>query len=84
MAEIFVTDRGFLVVTPDWRSWKVPLDNVDTVTVYKLDEFTTDLLCCDVEFSAEGGNRIIMLHEEMSGFGPLMELFETLPRFKLN
>lgn len=84
MSEIFVTDRGFLVVTPEWRSWEVSLDGVVSVAVYKVDELTTDLLCCDVEFDAEGDNRIITLHEDMVGFGTLMELFEELPRFRRN
>lgn len=53
------------------------LDDIRTVTFYKHDELTTDLICCEIE--GEGGTNFF--HEEMEGWDGLLRRLEELPGF---
>ena len=57
---------------------RLPLSAIDRVTFFKLDQFTTDLICCEVE--AEG--QTWFFHEEAEGWEGLVRYLETLPCFK--
>jgi hypothetical protein len=56
----------------------LPLSDIAKVIFYKRDELTTDLICCDVE--TDGGLRTF--HEEMQGWGLLIQHLGCLPGFR--
>ncbi|OBS53994.1 hypothetical protein A8B73_02965 [Methylosinus sp. 3S-1] len=60
---------------------KISLDEVSVVVAYKIDELTTDLVCCDIVAGPEGDEQIRTIHEEISGFENLMTRLEALPGF---
>ena len=82
-AEIIATDNGFAIVTPK-RTETVSLDQVSAIVAYKIDELTTDLVCCDIVIGFGDGEQIRTIHEEIPGFGAVMVRFETLPGFNRN
>lgn len=57
---------------------RIPLSEIDTVTFWKHDEITTDLICCAVE----AGGKSWTFHEEMAGWPLLLEHLEKLPGFR--
>lgn len=57
---------------------QLPLTDISSVMFYKRDEITTDLICCDVALN--GGVRTF--HEELGGWGLLLEHLATLPGFR--
>jgi len=79
-SEITSTDSGFAIVTPKGTE-TVSLDEVSAVVVYKIDELTTDLICCDIVTSSGEGEQIRTIHEELPGFENLMARLEALPGF---
>jgi hypothetical protein len=56
----------------------LPLEAIETVTFYKRDEITTDLICCDVEI----GGKVWFFHEEAQGWDLLIQYLEKLPGFR--
>ncbi len=40
------------------------LEKIEKVTFFKIDEFTSDLVCCDIVFSDDNGLQIIHLNED--------------------
>jgi hypothetical protein len=78
--EIIATDRGFAIVAAKGAD-AVSLDEVSAIVAYKLDELTTDLVCCDIVTGAGDGEQIRTIHEELPGFDAAMASFETLPGF---
>lgn len=57
---------------------QLPLAGISSVVFYKRDEITTDLICCDVALN-EG---VRTFHEELGGWGLLLEHLATLPGFR--
>lgn len=78
--EIITTDNGFAIVTAKSTD-AVSLDEVRAIVAYKLDELTTDLVCCDIVTGAADGEQIRTIHEELLGFDIAMKAFEVLPGF---
>lgn len=78
--EIIVTDNGFAIVQAKATDG-VSLDEVGEIIAYKIDELTTDLVCCDIVTGSGDGQQIRTIHEEIPGFDALMARFETLPGF---
>jgi hypothetical protein len=61
-----------------WIGWR----EIRKITMYKRDEFTTDLICCDIEFERFGVRRTYFVHEEVEGWNELVEAFaDRLPGF---
>jgi hypothetical protein len=56
----------------------LPLSAIRRVTFYKRDEFTTDLICCEVESEGETWT----FHEEMIGWDSLIGHLEALEDFR--
>ncbi len=56
----------------------LPLDQIKQVTFYKRDEFTTDLICCEVALY----ETCWTFHEEQANWQALVEYLAQLPRFK--
>ena len=56
------------------------LAEIDSVTFYKRDELTTDLICCDV--GVDG--RVWVFHEEADGWDLLLLHLERLPGFRMD
>lgn len=79
--EIVTTDNGFAIVTAKSAD-AVSLEEVRAIIAYKLDELTTDLVCCDIVTGADDGEQIRTIHEELPGFDAAMKAFEALPGFK--
>ena len=57
---------------------EIALDKVAKVQFYKLDELTTDLICCELTLD-DGGT--LFLHEEMHGWDDQMGRLAILPGF---
>ena len=74
--EIIATDDGFTIKSPKHAD-TVSFNRVSTVAIYKRDEMTTDLICCDIVV----GEQVRTVHEEIPGFNTLMLRFEALPGF---
>lgn len=55
--EIIATDNGFAIVTPK-RTDTVSFDEVSAIIAYKLDELTTDLVCCDIVTGSGDGEQV--------------------------
>lgn len=56
----------------------LPLSDIDAVVFYKIDELTTDLICCNIE--AKG--QVWTVHEEVSEWDSLIARLSHLPNFK--
>lgn len=78
--EIIATDNGFAIVTAEGTD-AVSLDEVSAVVAYKIDELTTDLVCCDIVTGVGDGEQIRTIHEELPGFDVAMARLETLAAF---
>ncbi|HLZ66804.1 MAG TPA: hypothetical protein VKQ29_11280 [Aliidongia sp.] len=78
--EIIATGNGVTIVTPKATD-TVSLDEVRAIVAYKIDEITTDLICCDITTGPEERPKILTIHEEIPGFDAVMTLFEALPDF---
>ena len=59
----------------------VPLERVTRVEFYKIDELTTDLICCQISL---GGSETLLLHEEMVGWEDQIERLAGLKDFDQN
>lgn len=59
---------------------RLPLANIETVTLYKRDEITTDLICCDVAI----GGKVWTFHEELVGWDLLIQHLRKLPNFRVD
>ena len=57
---------------------QLPLSQIKTVTFFKRDELTTDLICCEVEV----GGQTWFFHEEANGWARLVAHLEKLPGFR--
>jgi len=57
---------------------QLPLNQIESVTFYKRDEITTDLICCDVMV----GGKTLFFHEEPEGWSELIQHLEQLPGFR--
>lgn len=57
---------------------ELPLHAVDTVSFYKRDEITTDLICCEVAV----GDSVFVYHEELPAWSALIEHLQKLPNFR--
>jgi hypothetical protein len=56
-------------------------DQIRKVTFYKRDEFTTDLICCDVEVDNGSETQVWSNHEETDTWNEWIEAFDKLPGF---
>jgi hypothetical protein len=57
---------------------QLPLSRIDSVTFFKRDEVTTDLICCEVEVDG----KVWLFHEEMEGWDVLIRHLEGLAGFR--
>jgi len=78
--EIIITDNGFAIVTTKATD-AVLLDEVHAIVAYKIDELTTDLVCCDIVTGSGDGEQMRTIHEDIPGFDAVMARFEVLPGF---
>lgn len=66
-----------MTITPAVLS-QLPLPDVRSVTFYKRDEITTDLIFCDVDV----GGSVWTFHEEANGWTDLIRHLSALPGFR--
>lgn len=57
---------------------QLPLAKVESVTFYKRDQITTDLICCEVGL----GSETWFFHEELEGWDLLLLHLTQLPDFR--
>lgn len=57
---------------------QLPLAKIESVTFYKRDELTTDLICCEIDL----GGKIWLFHEELEGWDILVRHMAQLPGFR--
>lgn len=55
----------------------MPLAAINRVTFYKIDEITTDMICCEIA-TPDG---LWTYHEEREDWGQLIGALEALPNF---
>lgn len=75
LAEAGQLPRGRI---PDDVREQLPLDAIEKVVFYKLDECVTDLICCQVEANGQ----IRRFHEEEEGWSEFVAYLEELPGFE--
>lgn len=61
---------------------RIAVADIDKIEAYKIDEFTTDLICFDIHTVRNGEPVVNTLHEELTGFTELTELLKKLPGFE--
>jgi hypothetical protein len=59
---------------------RLPLRRIESVTFYKIDEVTTDLICCAVQVDG----KVRTFHEDLDGWDLLLEHLAKLPGFDRN
>lgn len=79
--KIIATEGGFAIVEGK-NTDEVALGAIVCVQFYKLDEFTTDLICCEITTSSKQGRQVRIVHEEVAGFGAMVSRLETLHGFR--
>jgi hypothetical protein len=57
-------------------------DDVRHVELYKRDEPSTGVVCCEITSQIGKNSEVIHIDEKMSGFEPLMALLAGLPGFR--
>jgi hypothetical protein len=57
---------------------QLPVEQIETVTFYKRNEVTTDLICCDVQVAGRDWS----FHEDTEGWALLLRHLEQLPGFR--
>lgn len=80
-SRILVDGDGFIVTGVEAQARSITLDDIQEVTFFKRDEWTTDLICCDVVVRTDAGIVTWFLHEELPGWEDLIRLLERLPGF---
>ncbi len=79
---IQVTDSGFSVFAINKKThieFSAQWDEINKLEAYKIDQFTTDLLCIKIYLKNENAYN---LHEDMQGFYNLLEAFkEKIPGY---
>ncbi|MFN4228397.1 hypothetical protein [Parvibaculum sp.] len=60
---------------------RIALDDIRKIDAYKIDEWTTDLICFDIHTEQNGERAVHTLHEDLPGFNDLMESLKQLPGF---
>ena len=80
--EIVITDNGFTIVATK-STERISLQEISAIIAYKIDEITTDLVCCNIVTGSGNGEHVRTVHEETPGFEALMARFETFPGFNL-
>jgi hypothetical protein len=66
-------------ITPDILD-QLPLSEISAVVLYKRDEITTELICCEVEVQG----RVWKFHEEAGGWDSLIAHLSGLPGFRVD
>lgn len=75
---IKVRDEAFEIIGKKGLMAACRFDEIERIEAYKRDEFTTDLICCDV-FTGHGESaRVWFIHEEMLGFEDLIQRLAAL------
>jgi hypothetical protein len=59
----------------------IALHDIQEVIFFKRDEWTMDLICCDVVVRTENGIETWFLHEDLPGWDDFIHLLECLPGF---
>ena len=59
---------------------QLPPNSIGTVTFFKRDELTTDLICCEIT-TKRPGEKTYFFHEEWDGWDGLIAHLRQLPGF---
>jgi len=59
----------------------ISLSDVKSIVFFKVDQITTDLICCEVIVKTADGQQSFLINEEMPEFDSLINAFEMLPGF---
>jgi hypothetical protein len=70
---IIATDHDFAILRGGRPLASARWDDVLRLLAYKRDEFTTDLVCLDIELR---GGRILSVHEEVPGWEDFLDAAE--------
>ncbi len=77
---IVAVDDGFAIIA-GWRVDRIGLDQIIIVVAFKVDELTTDLICCDIVTDHGAGRTIRTIHEEIPGFTIALDRLAILAGF---
>lgn len=78
---IAVEETAILILEDEQCLTRIALDDIDSIEAYKIDEWTTDLICFDIHTEQNGERVVHTLHEDLPGFNELMESLKQLPGF---
>ena len=78
--KIVSINNGFAIVAGGIVD-AVSFDDVRAIVAYRLDEVTSDLLCCDIITGSVDDEQIRTIHEDIPGFEATMTRCEVLPGF---
>jgi hypothetical protein len=79
IAAISVASHSYRMTEIDAETLgQLPISEIDTVTFYKRDEITTDLICCDIAMAGA----VRTFHEELGGWELLLQHLYKLPGFR--
>ena len=81
-SRIRIEERKLRLLSDDGIGQTLNLQEIVRVTVYKLDLYSYDLICCEIAFEDEGGEGSWTLDEQMDGFKLCMTWLEGLPDFE--
>jgi len=78
---IIVADQSFEFTKNGQVLEKIFFSDVAVIEIYKIDQMTVDLICCDIQLGVDEKARVWTCHEDIEGFHVLMKAFEQLPGF---
>ena len=77
-----VDGEALLIEEPKAKAMAIHPGDVLHAWMYKHDDITTDLVCCELEVTGREGARAYVLHEELGGWPVLLAWLEALPGFR--
>lgn len=79
--QISVIDQRLVIRDQDGRRYEVGDEDVRRAEMYKRDELTTDLVCCDLTVEQNGIRSVYTLHEDAPGWHEFLTWLGMLPGF---
>jgi hypothetical protein len=79
---VSVTDQRLVIGDRRGRRYQIASDEVRRAEIYKRDDLTTDLICCDLTVERNGVSLVYTLHEEAPGWGEFLAWLGLLPGFR--
>jgi len=81
-AHIRISGSTICILRPHAAPIAIEPSRIVRIALFKRDEMTTDLICCEITAKADVGNDYsIVVHEDMDGFETMMATLAALDGF---